>query len=127
MGCPLWLFIAIQSQTAVIDTLGSVSTCLDSIRSLRRRSCHVQVGLMVGVDAAPAIPMGRVVAYQLELLRSLGMPDYRVEAVFGLMTSGSVQPCKLIQRRIPLAASIKVLIELDRFVSPGVTVILAAD
>jgi len=110
-----------------IDALGSVGTCLDSIRSLRRRGRHVQVGLMVGGDAAPAIPMGRVIAYELELLGSHGMPAYRFEAVFGLMASGRLQPGKLIQRRIPLAASIEALVEMDRFLSPGVTVITAAD
>ena len=36
-----------------IDALGSIETCLNSIRSLRKRGRHVQVGLMLGADEAP--------------------------------------------------------------------------
>lgn len=109
-----------------VDALGSVRTCADAIQSLRRRGRHVQVGLMAGGDADPAIPMGRVIGYELEILGSHGMPAHRFEAVFGLMASGRLQPGKLIQRRIPLAASIEALVEMDRFASPGMTVITTA-
>jgi alcohol dehydrogenase len=110
-----------------IDALGSVRTCLDAIDSLRRRGRHVQIGLMVGEDAAPPIPMGRVIAYELEILGSHGMAAHRFEAVFGMMASGRLQPERLIGRRISLAESIEALVEMDRFTSPGVTVISAAD
>ncbi|MFM8395292.1 MAG: alcohol dehydrogenase catalytic domain-containing protein, partial [Acidobacteriota bacterium] len=60
-----------------IDALGSIGTCVDAINSLRRRGRHVQVGLMVGQHAAPPIPMGRVIGYELEILGSHGMPGHR--------------------------------------------------
>ena len=108
-----------------IDALGSSQTCQDAIRSLRRQGRHVQIGLMVGADAAPAIPMGRVISHELEVVGSHGMAAHRFESVFGMMTRGLLQPGKLIQRRIPLAASIEALVGMDRFASPGVTIISA--
>ena len=101
--------------------------CRDAILSLRRRGRHVQIGLMVGADAAPPIPMGRVISHELEILGSHGMAAHRFGAVFGMMTRGRLQPDKLIQRRIPLAASIDTLVEMDRFASPGVTIISAEE
>ena len=110
-----------------IDALGSAQTCRDAILSLRRRGRHVQIGLMVGADAAPPIPMGRVISHELEILGSHGMAAHRFGAVFGMMTRGRLQPDKLIQRRIPLAASIDTLVDMDRFASPGVTIISAEE
>jgi alcohol dehydrogenase len=109
-----------------IDALGSVGTCVDAIRSLRRRGRHVQVGLMAGEHADPALPMGRVIGYELEILGSHGMQAHRFPAVFGLMATGRLDPGRLIRRRIGLAESIEALVRMDRFESSGVTVITAA-
>ncbi|MEY4166742.1 MAG: hypothetical protein RIR52_566, partial [Acidobacteriota bacterium] len=106
-----------------IDALGSINTCIDSILSLRRRGRHVQVGLMAGEHAAPSIPMGRVIGYELEILGSHGMQAHRYDAVFGMLSTGKLQPGRLIQRRITLADSIETLVDMDQFRSPGVTVI----
>jgi len=40
-----------------IDALGHPATCFNSIKNLRRRGRHVQVGLMLGEHATPQIPM----------------------------------------------------------------------
>src|SRR5699024_9160593 len=50
-----------------IDALGSASTAVASVRSLRRRGRHIQVGLLHGADAAPPIPLDRVIGVELEL------------------------------------------------------------
>lgn len=109
-----------------IDALGSVRTCVDAVLSLRRRGRHVQVGLMAGADAGPAIPMGRVIGYELEILGSHGMPAHRFPAVFGLLEKARLQPERLITRRVDLAGAIEPLINMNRFESPGVTLISAA-
>ena len=109
-----------------IDALGSVGTCVDAIRSLRRRGRHVQVGLMAGEHADPPLPMGRVIGYELEILGSHGMQAHRFPAVFGMMATGRLDPGRLIKRRIGLAESIEALVRMDRFESSGVTIITAA-
>ena len=43
-----------------IDALGSIATCSNSIDGLRKRGKHIQVGLMVGDDRRPALPMDLV-------------------------------------------------------------------
>jgi alcohol dehydrogenase len=106
-----------------IDALGNVRTCVDAISSLRRRGRHVQVGLMLGEHSAPPIPMGRVIAYELEILGSHGMQAHRYDAVLGMIAAGNLHPERLIQRRISLSESIDALVDMDRFQSPGVTVI----
>ena len=55
-----------------LDCLGDPRTCEASVRSLRRRGRHVQVGLLPSGEAAAAIPMDKVVEHELELV---GGPD----------------------------------------------------
>lgn len=106
-----------------IDALGKVRTCVEAISSLRRRGRHVQVGLMAGEDAAPPVPMARVISHELEIRGSHGIQAHRFGAVFGMMEAGKLQPGRLIQRRISLAESVGALVEMDRFETTGVTVI----
>jgi D-arabinose 1-dehydrogenase-like Zn-dependent alcohol dehydrogenase len=77
-----------------IDALGSGSLAQASVLSLRRRGRHVQVGLLD--DGYAALPMGRVVSHELELLGSHGLAaaDYRplLDAVAG----GSLRPEALV-------------------------------
>ncbi len=106
-----------------IDALGHVQTCRDAINSLRRRGRHIQVGLMLGEHSAPAIPMARVIGYELEIRGSHGMAAHRYDAVFSMMAAGRLDPGRLIQHRISLAESIDALVDMGRFKSSGVTVI----
>ena len=45
-----------------LDALGAAGTCVDSIRSLRRRGRHVQVGLLPPAVGRPEVPMELVIA-----------------------------------------------------------------
>ncbi len=85
-----------------IDALGSPATCAGSIRSLRKRGRHVQVGLLVGADATPPVPMAQVVGRELELLGVHGMAVRHYPALLRLVASGALRPDRLIQRRIGL-------------------------
>src|SRR3954447_1432575 len=60
-----------------IDALGSPGTAIASVRSLRRRGRHVQVGLLLGESATPPLPMDLVVAQELEVYGSHGMAAHR--------------------------------------------------
>src|SRR6476646_2103986 len=55
-----------------IDAFGSPAVVAASVRSLRRRGRHVQVGLLLGEDAATALPMDRVLAHELAVIGSHG-------------------------------------------------------
>jgi alcohol dehydrogenase len=86
-----------------IDALGHRSTCRNSILSLRRRGRHVQVGLLLGDEADPPLPMSRVIGWELELLGSHGMQAHRYGDMLALILSKRVDPEKLVSRRIPLS------------------------
>ena len=106
-----------------IDALGSPATCFNSISNLRKRGKHIQVGLMLGADSTPAIPMSKVIAHELEILGSHGMQAHRYDAMFAMIQSGKLAPEQLIGRRIRLEQSIDALMNMDRFEVAGVTVV----
>ena len=106
-----------------LDALGHPVTCFGSISSLRKRGRHVQVGLLLGEHRTPAIPMDRVIAHELEILGSHGMPAHRYPAMFEMLRSGKVAPEKLVGRTISLEQSPEALMNMDRFDVPGVTVV----
>jgi hypothetical protein len=106
-----------------LDALGHSATAAGSIMSLRRRGRHVQVGLLAGEHARPALPMERVIAHELQVLGSHGMPAHRYPALLGMVAEGRLAPERLLGRTISLEASIEALMSMDRPSGPGVTVI----
>ncbi|GAA4560333.1 zinc-dependent alcohol dehydrogenase family protein [Planotetraspora kaengkrachanensis] len=82
-----------------LDALGSPATCAASIESLRRRGRHVQVGLLPG---GAALPMGRVVAHELEILGSHGMAAHAYPPMLEMITAGVLRPDLLVTRTIGL-------------------------
>jgi alcohol dehydrogenase len=85
-----------------IDALGSAATCAASVRSLRKRGRHVQVGLLVGDEAEPPVPMATVIGRELALVGVHGMAVRHYPALLALVASGAVRPGALVRRRIGL-------------------------
>lgn len=106
-----------------LDALGHPLTCQNSIRSLRKRGKHIQVGLLLADQANPAIPMDIVVAHELEILGSHGMQAYRYEAMFDLIKTGKLEPQKLLGQTITLEQSIAAITTMDKSSTVGVTVV----
>ncbi|KTS75387.1 alcohol dehydrogenase [Pseudomonas oryzihabitans] len=110
-----------------LDALGHPTTCYNSIASLRKRGKHIQVGLLLGDQATPALPMDRVIAHELEILGSHGMQAHRYDVLMAMLRNGTLAPEKLIGREIGLADSIDALMQMDSFQGTGVTVITQFD
>ncbi len=108
---------------ASIDALGITETAVNSVKSLRKQGRHIQAGLLLDEHATPPLPMGRVIAFELELLGSHGMSARDYPAMLEMVVSGKIPLAKLIGNRIPLSESPRVLSEMDSFQSVGVTVI----
>lgn len=85
-----------------VDALGHPELAAASVSSLRRRGRHVQVGLLLGDAALTALPMDRVIAQELSILGSHGMPAVDYPAMLGLIAAGVLDPEHLVTRRIPL-------------------------
>ncbi len=106
-----------------LDALGSRVTCLNSIDGLRKRGRHVQVGLMVGEDRSPPLPMDRVIADELVVLGSHGMQAHRYVDVFDMIRARTLQPDLLIGGTISLEEALCELPVMNQFAGTGVTVI----
>lgn len=86
-----------------IDALGSVATMRQSVLCLRPRGRHAQIGLLLGDLADAPVPMGRVLSYELEVLGSHGMPAIDYPGMLDLVSSGRLQPSRLVGRVIALS------------------------
>jgi alcohol dehydrogenase len=106
-----------------IDALGHQTTCFNSIQNLRRRGRHVQVGLMLGEQSTPRIPMAQVIGQELEIYGSHGMQAWRYDAILAMIETGRIAPGKLIGRSISLEDGIEALITMDRPDAAGMSVI----
>ena len=105
-----------------LDAAGTSGTCISSLRSLRRGGLHLQVGLLLGDQAAPALPMDLVIARELRIAGSHGMPAHRYDEVLAMIAAGRLEPARLLGPRIPLESAPAALEGMDR-AAPGVTVI----
>jgi D-arabinose 1-dehydrogenase-like Zn-dependent alcohol dehydrogenase len=85
-----------------IDALGSEPTLAASVSGLRRQGRHVQVGLLLGASASPPVPMSRILAEELEILGSHGMPSVDYPAMLALLERADVDLGALVGRRIRL-------------------------
>ena len=107
-----------------LDAVGSGDTAVASVRSLRPRGRHVQVGLLLGEHATPPLPMGLVVANELSIHGSHGMPARDYPAMLDLVASGGVRPERLVGSVIGLAGGGAALAAMSSpATTPGVTVI----
>jgi len=106
-----------------LDALGHPVTMTNSILCLRPRGKHVQVGLMLGDHAAPAVPMPKIVGQEIELLGSHGMQAHRYGAMLDMVASGTLDPARLVGDQISLSDAPEALMSMDKFQSVGATVI----
>ena len=106
-----------------LDALGSRATCRNSIQCLRKRGRHVQVGLMLADDRDAPVPMNIVIAKELEILGSHGMPAHAYGQVFEMIRAGRLQPKQLVHRTVPLEQAPAALSDMGGFHGVGATVI----
>jgi len=106
-----------------LDALGSTKTCLNSIRCLRKKGRHVQVGLMLAEERSVCVPMAEVIAKELEIVGSHGMQAHAYGAMLQMIMSGKLQPERLIQKTVSLEEAGAELAAMGRFAQRGVTVI----
>ena len=98
---------------ASVDALGSPATAVASVRSLRRRGRHVQIGLLLD-PAGTALPMDLVVASELELYGAHGMAAADYPAMLALVAAGSIPLADLVGAVIGLADAPAALMAMDQ-------------
>ena len=112
------------SADITVDALGKSETCLAAIDALNPRGRHVQIGLMVGADASPTLPVSRMIGKELKFIGSHGMGASRYPEMLERIASGHLQPQNLVAARIGLEDLPAAMLGMSRFSGePGVTVI----
>jgi len=107
-----------------IDALGLPATAVSSVRSLRPRGRHVQLGLLLGPASTPPIPMDEVTAKELEIYGSHGMAAGDYPAMLDLVADGTLRPDLLLGNVIGLEDAGAALAAMDQpSSSAGMTVI----
>jgi len=107
-----------------VDALGSPATAVASVRCLRRRGRHVQVGLLLGPESTPPIPMDLVLSKELDIYGSHGMAACDYPAMLDLVAGGRVVPRRLVRSVIGLDEAGDALAAMSRPAAhPGMTVI----
>ena len=112
-----------DSATVSFDATGSIATAQAGVLSLRPRGRHVQVGLLPTAQTGDrsAIPMGRVIARELSVLGSHGMPAHDYPAMLDFIVSRKIEIERIITAQIDLA-SVPAAMAAQPW-PPGVTVI----
>ncbi len=107
-----------------LDALGITATFHASLRSLRKMGRHVQIGMPVGADATPPLPLLELIyARQLTIHGTRGLAANAFGPLLDLMDSGRLDLTPLITTRIPLSGTHAALTAMDGGQPPGVTVI----
>jgi D-arabinose 1-dehydrogenase-like Zn-dependent alcohol dehydrogenase len=96
-----------------MDALGSPATAAGSVRSLRRRGRHLQVGLLLGAESAPPLPMDLVISRELEIYGSHGMAAAQYPPMLSLIADQVLRPERLISRVIGLEDAGQALAAMD--------------
>jgi D-arabinose 1-dehydrogenase-like Zn-dependent alcohol dehydrogenase len=102
-----------------IDALGSPTTAVNSVRCLRRRGRHLQVGLLLGSQSRPPIPMDLVISRELEIYGSHGMPACDYPPMLALIADQRLRPELLVTREITLDEAPASLAALDQESATG--------
>lgn len=107
-----------------VEALGLTATFANSLAGLRKLGRHVQIGMPVGANASPPLPLlDLVYARQLCLLGTRGIGPARFAALFEMIAAGRLDPGRLVTKTIALSEADTALREMDCFHGSGVTVI----
>ena len=96
-----------------IDGIGSPATASASVRSLRRRGTHVQVGLMLGAAASAPLPWDRVIAWEITVVGSHGMAAADYPAMLAMVADGRLRPGELLGSVVDLDGAVDALVAMD--------------
>ena len=99
-----------------VDALGSSATASASIRTLRRRGRHVQVGLMLADHADAPLPWGPVISKELQVVGSHGMSAADYPLMLQMVADGRLDVARLIGKVVTLDEAPAELAAMDNLV-----------
>ncbi|MDB2240599.1 zinc-dependent alcohol dehydrogenase family protein [Halorubrum ezzemoulense] len=107
-----------------LDALGIAETCRNSVRSLRPRGTHVQVGLTTDAERGEvSLPTDWMTRWEISFLGSRGMPPTSYPGLFALIESTGIDPGALVARELSLPEVSGRLAAMDEYEVAGVEVV----
>ena len=106
-----------------VDAVGHPRISRNSVKSLRKRGRHIQIGLTVPDERNVSIPMDMVIAWELEIMGSHGIQAHRYADMLTWIQEEKIDLKKLVHGTVSLEDSMEVLVNMDKFSTKGVTVI----
>jgi alcohol dehydrogenase len=85
------------------------------------------VGLLLGKEADPPVPLSAVIARELEIIGSHGMQAREYPAILKQMEEGTLQPEKMLGKILTLEEGAKELMQMGSFPTTGVSLIRFPD
>ena len=120
---PVALLQNLGGADVAVDALGSEATAGASVLSLARGGRHLQLGLLLTPNSLTAMPMARVIAWELDLLGSHGMSAHDYPEMLALVATGALDPSLLVKREVGLEEGAIALADLDSQRAGGITII----
>ncbi|WP_424000795.1 zinc-dependent alcohol dehydrogenase family protein [Haloarcula salina] len=107
-----------------VDALGIAETCRNSVRCLRPRGTHVQVGLTTDAERGEvALPTDWITRWDISVLGSRGMPPSRYGELLRLVADGTLDPGALVTRRVGLDSVSERLAAMTDYETAGVELV----
>jgi alcohol dehydrogenase len=78
---------------------------------------------MAGVDSQAPLPIPDIIARELEVVGSHGMPAHDYPQMLDMIRAGKLKPRELVSRTISLSDAPHALQQMGSFANAGVTVI----
>jgi alcohol dehydrogenase len=105
-----------------MDALGSHETSTNSINCLAKKGKHIQVGIL-GSDNTIIVSTADLIAKEIELIGSHGMPLANYKTIFDLITNKKIDLSLLIDRKVKLEDVDQELLNMDTYSNSGMVII----
>ena len=105
-----------------MDALGSRETSTNSINCLAKKGKHIQVGIL-GSEKNIAVSTADLIAKEIEIIGSHGMPIADYDLIFELIMSKKIDPSLLIDRTVNLENVYQEILKMDNYSNSGMVII----
>lgn len=107
-----------------MDALGIAETCRNSVRSVRARGTHVQVGLTTAAERGEvSLPTDYLTRWEISFVGSRGMPPTSYGDLFATIEATGIDPGALVTRELALAEVSERLAAMNDYGVSGIEVI----
>ena len=111
-----------------VDALGIAETCRNSVRSVRPRGTHVQVGLTTEAERGEvSLPTDWMTRWEVSFVGSRGMPPTDYDALFEHIEATGIDPGALVSRELALSEVSDRLAAMDDYGVDGIEVVTEFD